>query len=96
MKKTMMSVVATAIVLATGSAFAQTPAPTVPATPPAAFKMDAATDAKFKAADKDKSGTLEGVEVDAYKADMTKIDTNKDSKVSPAEFDAAVKSGLIK
>ena len=93
MKQTMMSV-ATAIVLATGSAIAQTPAPTT--TPPAAFKMDAATDAKFKAADKDKSGTLEGAEVDAYKADMAKIDTNKDSKVSQSEFDAAVKSGLIK
>ena len=95
MKKTLVSV-ATAIVLASGAAFAQTPAPTVPATPPAAFKMDATTEAKFKAVDKDNNGSLEGAEVDAYKANMSKIDTNKDSKVSPAEFDAAIKSGLIK
>ena len=94
MKQTMMSV-ATAIVLATGSAIAQTPAPTT--TPPAAaFKLDAATEAKFKAVDKNNNGSLEGAEVDAYKADMSKIDTNKDNKVSPAEYDAAVKSGLIK
>ena len=93
MKHTLMSVVA-AIVLATGSAIAQTPAPTT--TPPAVFKMDAATEAKFKAVDKDNNGSLEGAEVDAYKADMSKIDTNKDNKVSPAEYDAAVKSGLIK
>lgn len=93
MKQTMMSV-ATAIVLATGSAIAQTPAPTT--TPPAAFKMDAATEAKFKAVDKNNNGSLEGAEVDAFKADMSKIDTNKDSRVSPLEFDAAVKSGLIK
>ena len=93
MKHTLMSV-ATAMVLATGSAIAQAPAPTT--TPPAAFKMDAATEAKFKAVDKNNSGSLEGAEVDAYKADMSKIDTNKDNKVSPSEFDAAVKSGLIK
>ena len=94
MKKTMMNVIAVAIVLATGSAIAQTPPTTT--TPPAAFKMDAATEAKFKAVDKNNNGSLEGAEVDAYKADMVKIDTNKDSKVSPSEFDAAVKSGLIK
>ena len=94
MKQTMMSVIAATIVLATGSAIAQTPPPTT--TPPAAFKMDAATEVKFKAVDKDNNGSLEGAEVDAYKADMTKIDTNKDNKVSPSEFDAAIKSGLIK
>ena len=58
--------------------------------------MDAATEAKFKAVDKNNNGSLEGAEVDAFKADMSKIDTNKDSRVSPLEFDAAVKSGLIK
>lgn len=57
---------------------------------------DAAVEAKFKAADKNGSGTLEGAEVDAYKANMTKIDTNKDGKVSREEFAAATKAGVIK
>lgn len=88
---------ALAIVLASGSAIAQTPAPTAPATPPSSTAtLDAATEAKFKSADKNNSGALDGAETDAYKADITKIDTNKDGKVSRDEFGAAVKSGLIK
>ena len=88
---------ALSIVLASGSALAQTPAPTAPAAPPAAaVTLDAAMETKFKTADKDGSGTLEGAEADAYKADMAKIDTNKDGKVTRAEFAEAVKSGVIK
>ena len=88
---------ALAIVLASGSSIAQTPVPTAPAAPPAsAVTLDAATEAKFKSADKDGSGTLDGAETDAYKADMAKIDTNKDGKVTRDEFAAAVKSGVIK
>lgn len=54
------------------------------------------TDAKFAAADKDKSGSLEGKELDAYKADLAKIDTDKNGKISRQEFDVAVKTGLVK
>lgn len=74
-----------ALAVVSGPALAQT-------TPPA----DAAVDAKFKAADKNNSGTLEGAEVDAYKASLTQIDVNKDGKVSRDEFAAAIKSGVIK
>ena len=78
-----------ALVLASGAAFAQ-------ATPPKAPAADAAGDAKFKAVDKNNNGSLEGAELDAYKADLAKIDTNKDGKISSAEFAAATKSGVIK
>lgn len=93
-----------AIVVASGAAFAQAPAPSAPAVPtvqkppmaPAATTGDAATDAKFKSADKDNSGVLDGAELTAYKADMAKIDTDKDGKISRLEFAGAVKSGVIK
>jgi hypothetical protein len=78
-----------ALVLASGAALAQ-------ATPPKAPAVDAVVDAKFKAVDKNNNGSLEGAELDAYKADLAKIDTNKDGKISSAEFAAATKSGLIK
>ena len=78
-----------ALMLASGTAFAQT-------TPPKAPAADAAVDAKFKAADKNGNGSLDGAEVDAYKADLTKIDADKDGKISTAEFAAASKSGVIK
>ena len=66
------------------------------AAPPAAPAADAAVEAKFKAADKNSSGTLEGVEVVAYKGTMAQIDTNKDGKVSWEEFAAATKAGYVK
>ena len=78
-----------AVALASGAAFAQ-------ATPPKMPAADAAVDAKFKAADKNNNGSLEGAELDAYKANLAKIDTDKDGKISSAEFAAASKSGVIK
>lgn len=57
---------------------------------------EAAVAAKFKAADKNSNGSLDGTELDAYKADMAKIDTDKDGKISLAEFQAAAKSGVVK
>jgi EF hand len=77
-----------ALAIAAGPALAQT-------TPPAPG-ADPAVEAKFKAADKNSNGTLEGAEVDAYKANLTKIDTNKDGKVTRDEFAAASKAGVIK
>ena len=87
-----MKRIATTIIfvgLASGTALAQ-------ATPPAAPAADAAVIAKFKAADKNNNGSLEGSELDAYKAAMSKIDTDKDGKISQAEFVAATKAGHIK
>jgi hypothetical protein len=78
-----------AVALATGSAFAQ-------ATPPAAPAADAAVVAKFKAVDKNSNGSLDGTELDAYKTTMTKIDADKDGKISQVEFLAATKAGHIK
>ena len=91
-----------ALTVASGSAFAQapapspTPAPAVKAPSAPVVTLDAATEAKFKSVDKDNSGVLDGAEVTAYKADMAKIDADKDGKVSRAEFAAAVKGGIIK
>ena len=75
-----------ALALASGQALAQ-------ATPPAA---NAAAEAKFKAADKNSNGMLEGAELDAYKSAMTQADSNKDGKISRDEFAAATKAGHIK
>jgi EF hand len=78
-----------ALAMVAGPALAQT-------TPPAAPAADPAVETKFKTADKNGNGTLEGAEVDAYKANLAKIDTNKDGKVSRDEFATAAKAGLIK
>jgi hypothetical protein len=87
--KTLVTATFVALAIAVAPALAQT-------TPPAKPAADAAVDAKFKAADKNGSGVLEGAELDAYKAAMTNIDTNKDGKVSRDEFAAATKAGHIK
>jgi EF hand len=81
-----------ALAIAAGPAMAQT----TPTTPPTAPGADPAVEAKFKTADKNGNGTLEGAEVDAYKANLAKIDTNKDGKVTRDEFAAASKAGVIK
>lgn len=88
-----MKLVATTVValaLASGAALAQTTPPAAPAS------ADAAVISKFKTADKNNNGSLDGAELDGYKANMAKIDTDKDGKISQAEFVAATKAGLIK
>jgi hypothetical protein len=60
----------------------------------AAVTMDAATEAKFKAADKANKGVIEGAALEPYKPVMSKVDMDKDGKISKAEF--AVKAGIIK
>ncbi len=79
--------------------------PAASSTPPAATTMpstgsatamDAATDAKFKAADKTNKGFIEGAALEPYKPVMTKVDTDKDGKISRAEFAVGVKAGVIK
>lgn len=85
---------------ASGPAWAQTPASPAPASPPAAsagqVTMDPVAEAKFKAADKAGTGFIEGAALDPFKPVMAKVDTNKDGKISRAEFAAAVKAGVIK
>jgi hypothetical protein len=78
-------------------------APKAPAatTAPASNKapvvaLDAAGEAKFKGFDKNANGALDGAEVAGFKDNMTKIDTDKDGKISKAEFAAALKGGVIK
>ncbi len=78
-----------------GHALAQTKAPTPPAaTSP--VQMDSATEAKFKAADPKGSGFIEGAALKPFEPMMKDIDTDKDGKISRAEYAAAVKTGLIK
>jgi len=86
--KTTFTTALVAFAIIAGPAFAQT----TPAKPAG----DAAVEAKFKAADKNSNGALDGAELTAYKADMAKIDTDKDGKISLAEFTAAAKSGVVK
>jgi uncharacterized protein with FMN-binding domain len=87
-------VLAAAVALALAPAvYAQSKQPS--ASPPSATTQGA-DEAKFKAADKNGNGALEGPETEAYKASMTKIDINKDGKVTREEFLAASKSGVIR
>lgn len=79
---------ALAVVVASSAVFAQS-------APPAATAPNAAAETKFKAADKNGNGTLEGAEVDAFKANLARIDANKDGKISRDEFAAGLKSGVI-
>ena len=96
-----------ALAALSGAAFAQTAAPKAPTmTPPAATStpstsatttaMDPAVEAKFKAADKSGKGFIEGNDLTPYKSVMSKVDTDKDGKISKVEFAAAVKAGIIK
>lgn len=99
MKKSSLAISLLAASLFSGAAFAQAPAPggapgAAPSAP--AAKTADPSEAKFMTADKDKSGSLEGAELDTYKADLTKIDTNKDGKISKDEFAAAMKAGVVK
>jgi hypothetical protein len=85
-------VFASVLALALASAaFALTKSP--PGSPPAGTS---AAEAKFKAADKNSNGSREAAETDAYRADLTRIDTNKDGKITRDEFLTASKSGIVK
>jgi hypothetical protein len=83
-------------VLATVIALALAPAGYAQQQPSPPSAPSAADDAKFKAADKNGNGALEGTETDAFKAKMTQIDSNKDGKVTREEYLAAAKSGVVR
>ena len=93
--KTLMTGTLVALALAVTPALAQTQTNPQPPAKTAAADT-AAVDAKFKAADKNGNGALEGAELDTYKATLAQIDSNKDGKVSRDEFAAASKAGVIK
>jgi Ca2+-binding EF-hand superfamily protein len=83
-----------AVALALGRASAalaqtQPPASTTP-------KTASAAEAKFKSADTNNNGALEGAELNAFKSTLAQVDTDKDGKLSRGEFDAGVKAGHIK
>ena len=93
----LISTAVVALSLASVPVLAQTTAPKSPAAPAApVVTIDPPAEAKFKAADKDNNGALSGAEISAFKADLAKIDTNKDGNVSREEFASAVKAGVIK
>ncbi len=52
--------------------------------------------AKFKAADKNATGMLEGDELAPYRAQLSSVDTDKDGKISQAEFTVGMTAGHIK
>ena len=89
--------IATAIAIALApAAFAQTQPKPPSGFPPSQTATANPVEAKFKSADKNGNGMLEGAGTDAYKSDLTKIDTNKDGKVSKDEFQSASRAGVIK
>ena len=105
MKKLITASIFALSMTASGIAMAQTTPSRPPATPPAAtapttgaptVAMDPAVEAKFKAADKSGKGVLEGAALEPYKPVLTKVDTDKDGKISRAEFAAAARAGIIK
>lgn len=76
-----------ALSLLTGSALAQTAPATGAKTDPTAQK--------FATLDVDKSGFLDGKELDAFKPKLSLLDMNKDGKVSPDEFNIGVMTGVV-
>jgi hypothetical protein len=69
------------------------------AIPAAAQTKSGAADtpeARFTAADVDKSGFLDGKELEPFKSQIAKIDTDKDGKISKQEHHMAVMTGLVK
>jgi Ca2+-binding EF-hand superfamily protein len=52
--------------------------------------------ALWNAADANKDGSLTGQELERFKAIIAKIDTDKDGKISEAEFMAACQKGDLK
>jgi EF hand len=99
MKLTTASILALTMALS-GTAWAQTAPSTAPATKPSAtapaVTMDPATEAKFKAADTSGKGVIDGADLEPFKPLMSQIDTDKDGKISRAEYAAAAKAGVIK
>jgi hypothetical protein len=102
--RTLTSIFALAMTTTT-AVWAQTtppsPSPTVPTAPSSVMSdapvpMDPAAEAKFKAADKSGKGYIEGAELDTFKPVMSKVDTDKDGRISRAEYATAVKAGIIK
>lgn len=98
MKSFTMTSLAFATLLVVGLApagWAQTQSPS-PAKPPAASTSSDKAQSKFKAADKNNNGSLDGAELDAHKLVMAQVDTDKDGKISRSEFVAGVMAGHIK
>jgi Ca2+-binding EF-hand superfamily protein len=73
-----------AFALLTGSAVAQT----------APAKSDPIAQ-KFASLDADKSGFLDGKELEAFKDKLAFLDMDKDGKVSSQEFNVGVMTGVI-
>jgi Ca2+-binding EF-hand superfamily protein len=89
-----MRIVAIATALALGVASPALAQMKAPGTPPAT--TDAAGEAKFKTADKNNNGSLDGAELDSYRPVLAQVDTDKDGKISRTEFLAGMKAGHIK
>jgi Ca2+-binding EF-hand superfamily protein len=88
-----------AMLLAAGLSYpvaAQTTSPPTTTTPAAPSTTAASSDSRFKAADSNGNGVLEGSELSSFRQNMTQIDKDHDGKVSKAEFADAMKAGLVK
>ncbi len=85
-----------AVALALGLASAALAQTQPPASSTTAPKTASAAEAKFKSADTNNNGALEGAELNAFKSTLAQVDTDKDGKLTRGEFDAGVKAGHIK
>jgi EF hand len=95
--KKVLSASLLALALATaGHANAQTtPMPSPAASPGAAPSAPAAPVQMDPASDPKATGFIEGAALKPYEPVMKEIDTDKDGKISRAEFASAVKAGII-
>lgn len=99
MKKVLAATLLALGLATAGPAIAQT-SPTAapgaaPSAPAAPLAMDPASEAKFKAADPKATGFIVGAALKPYEPVLKEIDTDKDGKISRAEFASAVKAGII-
>jgi hypothetical protein len=98
----------TAVVAQTPQPPGSTAPPTAQAAPPpsggaggaatgaAPVAMDPQAEAKFKTADKDGNGTLDGAELAPFRGQLAGLDKDRDGKISREEFAEGLKAGLIR
>lgn len=65
-------------------------------TTPPGPSIDASADMRFKAADKNNNGSLDGAELTEFNSVMAQVDKNKDGRISRSEFMDGFKAGYIK
>ncbi len=94
--KSMIVASGLALALGIGSAIAQTSTTTPSAGAASGMHMtQSQCDQLWQRADSAKSGSLTQSQAGAYVSDFSQVDTNKDSKLTQAEFSSACQRGMV-